>query len=105
MRAQLAQTGGEIRWTGITRNISQGGIGVLFGRPFEPGSTLEMEIEGPAQESWVRMHGRVVHSTPQGPSQWLIGCQFELALPEKYLCLSWARNSELKPENSVFLGC
>jgi hypothetical protein len=70
---------------GISQDLSLTGIGFLLHRRFDPGTLLTIELERGKKDSWGRLPARVVHSTPRGYGNWMLGCALIAALSEEEL--------------------
>ncbi len=81
----------EERWPATVWDISQSGVGLLVERPFDPGTLLEVELEGSRQHPGQVLSMRVirVHRHEKG---WLLGCALETALLPEELGRLVARN-------------
>jgi len=75
----------EVSWLANTQNISREGLAVVAALPFEPGSLLTFEVERSLRPGHCRLEGLVIHATPKGPNQWLVGCKFSTVLTEREL--------------------
>jgi hypothetical protein len=69
--------------TALVRDISCGGVGILFHSEILPGTALEVELRGVAAPRW--LHARVVHGHELAVGTWLIGCQLYGQLSEEEL--------------------
>jgi serine/threonine protein kinase len=66
-------------WPLVIRDVSNGGVGVLLARRFEPGTELSIEFSaGPGMDPR-RLSARVVRVVAERDGHWLHGCAF----PEK----------------------
>ena len=63
-----------------TQNISQEGIAVVVARPIAVGLLLKFQIERTMRRGHEFLEGMVVHATPRGPNQWLVGCKLSATL-------------------------
>jgi len=64
-------------------NVSPGGVGLATKRHCEPGTPLKIELIDASGRTSRPMQIRVVHSTPKGKEDWVIGCAFETPLSEE----------------------
>src|SRR5205823_5684310 len=78
-------------WLGRVRDLSAGGIGLVLRRPFEPGVTLTIELEGSGEGPPPLLVARVVHLEAGAGGGWVIGCAFANPLSDKDLHVLWAR--------------
>jgi PilZ domain len=74
----------EMAWSGKVRDVSPGGIGLILGRRFEPGTALILELARDADESR-RLLVRVVHATRETKRRWIVGCAYAYALSQEEL--------------------
>jgi hypothetical protein len=72
----------EAGWSARSRNISQEGFAVVSSRTLEPGLLLTFEIESDNSTKLYRLDGQVMHATPIGVNQWLIGCKLARVLSQ-----------------------
>lgn len=79
------------RLSAVVRNVSQGGVSLLLGRPFEPGEMLGIELPGPAEGTTYTVLACVVHARPQNDDEWFIGCTFSRELSDEDLQAFGAR--------------
>jgi hypothetical protein len=63
-------------------NISAGGIGLLSGHRFEPGSILLVQVREETPSRSPLLVAKVVHATAQPTGDWLIGCILTRGLSE-----------------------
>ncbi len=70
---------------GNTQNISQEGIAVVVARPIQVGLVLRFQVEKSARAGHNLLEGVVVHATPRGPNQWLVGCKLSATLSQTEL--------------------
>jgi hypothetical protein len=83
---QPATAGGERSWAGRVENISRGGIRVVVGRRFEPGTLLQMSLDTEQEEAAQRVLARVIHVTPLSRlGMWALGCAFHHEMSEDAL--------------------
>jgi hypothetical protein len=66
-------------------DISLGGLSLLVDKPFEPGTDLAIVPEILPQHLYPALRGRVVHTTPHGENQWLLGYALFTPLSEEDL--------------------
>jgi hypothetical protein len=77
---EVETTEQEERWPATIRDISQTGLGLLVGRPFDPGTLLEVELERTRRRRRAMvLRMRVVHVRRQDQG-WLLGCSLETEL-------------------------
>jgi hypothetical protein len=62
----------EERWSAIVRDVSVSGIGLVVGKLCDPGTLLEVEIEGVIRVPSLSM--RVVRMRKEAGNGWLLGC-------------------------------
>ena len=70
----------EERWSAAVRDISATGMGLVVDRLCEPGTLLEVELEGPTRVPIPPLTMKVVHCHKQGPKGWFLGCILDKAL-------------------------
>jgi PilZ domain len=70
---------------GNTQNISQEGIAVVVARPIQVGLVLKFQIARTVRFGHNLLEGVVVHATPRGPTQWLVGCKLSVTLSQSEL--------------------
>jgi len=75
----------EMSWSAQIRDLSEGGVGVVLRRRFEPGAGLAIEIPESESSSTTLLMGRVVHTTSLPGGLWLHGCAFVSPLSEDEL--------------------
>jgi hypothetical protein len=63
-------------WRGRVLEISTGGLGLLLGRRFEPGTSLTLDVESLAPVFSTTVPVRVMQATPQPRGGWLLACVF-----------------------------
>jgi hypothetical protein len=74
------------RWTARMQDISRGGARVIVDRRFEPGTILNIQVEGAEREELPPvLLARVVHVSAQSGGFWALGCRFARELNEKDL--------------------
>jgi hypothetical protein len=74
----------ETGWPAKVQYISAGGLGLLIGRRFEPGTTLIVEplaAEGPT----VTLPVEVLHASAQDSDFWQVGCKFVTKITDEQL--------------------
>jgi hypothetical protein len=77
----------EASWLGTVRDISQGGIGLMLKRRFEPGTGLFIEVATNPGELRC-LPARVVRVTRDETGCWMTGCAFaSLLTPDELLTL------------------
>jgi serine/threonine protein kinase len=89
---------GQKSWEGEVRDISVGGLGLVLGRRFEPGTDLTVGWDQQAKDVPQTVLARVVRAESQLPSQWLLGCQLTRRLSDqevRALFDAWARASAM----------
>lgn len=64
------------------RDISTGGIGLLFTEPVEPGTVLTLELQNAERTVTRTVLARAVHVRPVGQGEWALGCTFLSRLEE-----------------------
>ncbi|HYT88627.1 MAG TPA: PilZ domain-containing protein [Gemmataceae bacterium] len=74
-----------VRLTARVRNVSLGGVSLAVDRPFQPGEMLSVELPGATDESRCKVLACVVHLTPVGGSEWILGCTFSRELSQEDL--------------------
>jgi hypothetical protein len=75
-------------WQGRALEVSMGGMGLLLGRRFEPGTVLTVDVESLAAAFSSRVQVRVIQAIPRPPGCWFLGCVFAQGLdPEERLAL------------------
>lgn len=57
-------------------NLSPGGLGLVFPLRIEPGTLLDLELLGRADQPGLAILASAVFVAPRGDHQWLIGCNF-----------------------------
>lgn len=72
-------------WSGQVRNISRGGVNLVVSRRFEPGTLLQIELQGPQDAEPRTILARVVHARTCDAGHWAIGCAFPWELAEEAL--------------------
>jgi c-di-GMP-binding flagellar brake protein YcgR len=79
------------------RNVSQGGINLLVSSPFEPGEMLSVELPSSSEGSTNTVLACVVHVTPHGDDEWVLGCTFARELSDDDLQGFGARRVKQPP--------
>lgn len=69
--------------TATLRDISRGGVAILFHSRVLPGTALEVELRGVASPRW--LHTRVVRANELADGDWLLGCELYGQLSEDEL--------------------
>jgi hypothetical protein len=87
-------------WQGTIRDMSQGGLGLLLPRRFEPGTVLFVELPGSERRPLLV---RVAHAVRLPRGTWLLGCAFSSKLSEGEL-RRWLRPAEQDGEGSAEAG-
>src|SRR5262245_29072119 len=72
--------GPYVFWNARCIDLSSGGLGLLCGFRFPPGTALVIDLTGPAPV----LPARLVHCTARG-RDWLLGCAFEAPLTDERL--------------------
>jgi hypothetical protein len=72
-------------WSGRVQNISRGGLNLVVSRRFEPGTLLQIELQGPQDSEPRTVLARVVHARPGDADHWALGCAFAFELGEDML--------------------
>lgn len=72
----------EILWPARVVNVSQGGVGLLLSRRFEPETLLQVEVQIPEKGFSRPMIVQVKHVTGHDYGGWLMGCSFTQPLDE-----------------------
>jgi hypothetical protein len=57
-------------------NISSSGLAVCLPRPLEPGTELIIELSDKTKRCRRSIPVHVVHSTAEGNTLWIVGCEF-----------------------------
>ena len=70
------------RCQSMTEDISTGGLKLVLRQPFEEGTVLIMELQGPGAEKGRRMLARVVHVCEPAAGVWELGCVFDQEVTE-----------------------
>ena len=71
---QLLAAGHSTLWFARVLNVSARGLALAFAHPVEPGVLLEVGVEGPGGK-YRSLVARVVQCSPQGPHEWVAGCE------------------------------
>ncbi len=72
-------------WSGRVQNLSRGGLNLVVSRRFEPGTLLQIELQGPRDPEPRTVLARVVHARPCDANHWALGCSFPWELGEELL--------------------
>jgi hypothetical protein len=81
------------RWTARMQDISRGGARVIVDRRFEPGTILNIQVEGGGREELPPvLLVRVVHVKAESGGFWALGCRFARELTEKDLHVLLGKN-------------
>ncbi len=64
-----------IRWAAV-RELSAGGVGLVLGRPFEPGERCTVELHDRRRGATRLLAAEVVHVQDLGDGSFLMGCRF-----------------------------
>jgi hypothetical protein len=72
---------GKKPWAAEVQNVSAGGIALVLGRRFEPGTVL-MVVPQRQTELPSSLLVRVAHTQPHGVGQWLVGCRLACHMGE-----------------------
>ncbi len=67
---------GEQYGTATLQDISASGVGLVLPRQLLPGMMVTVELHDKTYNSWRMKLVRVIHVTPRGAHQWLIGSRF-----------------------------
>src|SRR6478672_6951015 len=62
--------GGETRWQGTIREVSQGGVRLVLPRRFERNSCLAVELPGKEGDGGYTVFVRVIHLRSEGDGSW-----------------------------------
>jgi hypothetical protein len=79
----LAVVHNEHHHPATLHDISAEGVGVILGRPIEPGAIIRVEIRSQARCCWYLKKARVVHAQPLTAGSWLAGLEFLMKLDER----------------------
>jgi hypothetical protein len=71
------------RWAARMHDVSRGGVGLIVDRRFEPGTILNIQLEGDEQDLPAVLLARVVHITAHKGGKWSLGCRFARELTQK----------------------
>jgi PilZ domain len=82
---QPVSTSGGPQWTGLAKDLSAGGIGLVLSRRFELRTLLTVQIQGPDGQPSRPFWARVVHVHQRADGSWLMGCAFTSELSEDEL--------------------
>jgi hypothetical protein len=69
--------------TARVQNIAAGGVGLIVPRHCQPGMSLRLELIDPSGRTSRPIQARVIHSSQQGPDEWIVGCAFSNPLSEE----------------------
>lgn len=83
MSFQLVDLGGGACWSAVSQNLSTGGIALVLGRRFEPGTLLTLRLRGQSGGVSYTLLARVVRVTPHPRGGWILGCVFAQKLREE----------------------
>lgn len=99
-----ARGGNEFAWPAQIRDLSQGGLGLVLSRRFEPGTGLAIEIPETDAYPGDTLLGRVVHAT-RHDGKWLLGCSLVSPLSEDELqrLLNMGRNKPAQSASDFFV--
>ena len=76
----------HIFWAARAQNISTGGIRLIVGHQFNPGTVLSLELMCADQRITWELPARVIYVAPRDEGGWsIIGCQFVNRLSETEL--------------------
>lgn len=70
----------EERWSATVRDVSATGMGLVVARRCDPGTVLEVELEGTTRVPIPPFTMRVVHIRKQAGNAWLLGCLLDKQL-------------------------
>src|SRR5438270_213160 len=74
-----AYTDKDATWTGKIRDVSQGGMGIVLERRFEPRTMLFIQLPGTERRP---LMVRVAHAKRLPEGAWLLGCAFPRQLAD-----------------------
>jgi hypothetical protein len=94
---QTAANGPPVRLPARVRDVSLGGVSLAIGRAFDPGDLLSVELPGATEQSRCKVLACVVHVTPAGGGEWIVGCTFSRELSEADLEAFGARRERHSP--------
>jgi len=78
----------EERWSAVVRDVSATGMGLVVDRLCEPGTFLEVELEGTTRVPIPPLTMKVVHCRKSGAKSYFLGCLLERELsPEEVAAL------------------
>jgi serine/threonine protein kinase len=69
-------------WPLVIRDVSEGGIGLLLARRFEPGTELFIEYGDQSRDSSRQLTAQVLRVQPESNGHWVHGCRFPVPLAE-----------------------
>jgi hypothetical protein len=61
-------------------DVSLGGVGLMLGRPLEPGQSVVLRLRGAADGQVYELTARVAHATREPGGDWVIGCRLDREL-------------------------
>jgi len=73
---------GDCPWLGRVRDVSTGGIGIVLGYRYQPGTFLSVDIQNRSKRFTRTLVVRVIHATPLRFGGWQIGCAFRNKIGE-----------------------
>jgi hypothetical protein len=73
----------EVRWHGVVRDISKGGVKLSMWRRFEPGTVLHLDIPMKQGDHAFTRSVVVVHVQQKSGSNWEFGCKFQRPLSDE----------------------
>jgi len=73
---------GEATLKARVKNVSRGGIGLMLGERFEPGTTLVVDLPPRPARAGQTLVLKVVHARPLTYRGWFLGCTFPQVLDE-----------------------
>jgi c-di-GMP-binding flagellar brake protein YcgR len=69
----------------VVLNISRGGMALLIGQHFEPGTILTVGLDSTTQDFLPPLKARVVHAQQRPNGDWVLGCAFVRPLTDEDL--------------------
>lgn len=72
-------------WFAVVRDISTGGLGLVVGRRFEPGTVLLVHLQDANRTTKRALLVRVAHAVREMEDAWFLGCSFPNPLSEAEL--------------------
>jgi c-di-GMP-binding flagellar brake protein YcgR len=75
----------DLRWSGVIRDVSVGGLGLVLGRKYDAETILTVELQSKDRRFTRSLVARVVHVSPHEGGRWLHGCAFARPLEEREL--------------------